>query len=210
MAESSEQGMNEYFGAAREGPGALGSPTRGFPANLFIGPRGLRAGWRLLLFLAIFLALWAASIFALGTVLRPTPDVFSPAFQFFGELSSFLAAFVAAWIMSAIEQRSISVYGIPRQGLFGKRFWQGSLFGICEISILVGVVTAFGAYSFGGLAEHGMEIARWALFWGGFFVVVACFEEFLFRGYALYTLADGIGFWPAALLLAAFFGAVHL
>ena len=201
--------MDDRYFTAHEGP-TLGTSSRGFPANVFMNPRGIRAGWRLLIFLAIFFALWAASIFALSTVLRPAPDTFSPAFQFFGEFSSFLAVFVAAWIMSAIEQRPVGVYGLPRRGLFGKLFWQGSFLGICEISLLMAMVAALGGYSFGSLAEHGMEILRWALFWAGFFIVVACFEEFLFRGYALYTLADGIGFWPAALALAVCFGAVHL
>ena len=36
------------------------------------------------------------------------------------------------------------------------------------------------------------------------------FEEFTFRGYLQSTLASGIGFWPAAILLAALFGAAHL
>ena len=35
-------------------------------------------------------------------------------------------------------------------------------------------------------------------------------EEFLFRGYAQYTLARGIGFWPAAVSLSLVFGAAHL
>jgi hypothetical protein len=48
------------------------------------------------------------------------------------------------------------------------------------------------------------------LFWGAFFVVVGLFEEFFFRGYSLHTLAEGIGFWPAAVLLSVCFGAVHL
>src|SRR5205823_4346240 len=35
-------------------------------------------------------------------------------------------------------------------------------------------------------------------------------EEFLFRGYTQYTLARGMGFWPAALCLSLVFGAAHL
>jgi len=42
------------------------------------------------------------------------------------------------------------------------------------------------------------------------FFFVGLFEEFLFRGYAQFTLATGIGFWPAATVLSAGFGAVHL
>jgi hypothetical protein len=41
-------------------------------------------------------------------------------------------------------------------------------------------------------------------------VLVGLFEEFAFRGYLQFTLADGIGFWPAALLLSLGFGGVHL
>jgi hypothetical protein len=42
------------------------------------------------------------------------------------------------------------------------------------------------------------------------FVAVGLSEEYLFRGYAQYTLARGIGFWPAAVFLSVLFGAVHL
>jgi uncharacterized protein len=34
-------------------------------------------------------------------------------------------------------------------------------------------------------------------------------EEITFRGYFLYTLADGIGFWAAAIINAIGFGALH-
>lgn len=182
---------------------------RQFPANLFLTPNGIRAGWRLLIFAAVFFSLWMVVIFALGEALRPAPGVFSPLFQFLGELGSFVAVVIAAWIMSGIEQRSVAVYGLPARGMFGKLFWLGGLFGLCEISLLIGLAWAFRGYSFGSLAEHGSELARWALFWGAFFLVVACFEEFLFRGYTLYTLAEGVKFWPAALILAACFGGVH-
>ena len=46
--------------------------------------------------------------------------------------------------------------------------------------------------------------------WVWRFFVVGLFEEFLFRGYAQFTLATGIGFWPAAMALSAVFGAIHL
>lgn len=201
--------MDDRYFTEHRGP-ALGNPSRGFPVNVFLNPRGIRAGWRLLMFVCIAAGLWIPCIFGLSAFLKPQRDVFSPAAQFFAELSSFLAAFVAAWIMSVIEQRPIGVYGISRQGLFGKLFWQGSVFGICEISLLMGLMAAFGGYSFGSLAEHGKDIAVWATFFAAFFLAVAFFEEFFFRGYALYTMADGIGFWPAAVVLALCFAAVHL
>jgi hypothetical protein len=35
-------------------------------------------------------------------------------------------------------------------------------------------------------------------------------EEFLFRGYSQFTLAEGMRFWPAAIFLSLLFGAGHL
>ncbi|HKW57093.1 MAG TPA: type II CAAX endopeptidase family protein [Candidatus Acidoferrum sp.] len=180
-----------------------------FPANLFLTAKGIRAGWRLLIFATVFFTLWMVAIFTVGAILRPAPGVFSPSFQFFGELASFIAALIAAWIMSGLEQQPFGMYGLPARGMFGKLFLLGGLFGLSEISLLIGILAACGSYSFGHVTEHGSELAKWALFWAGFFLVVACTEEFLFRGYALYTLAQGVRFWPAAVLLAAGFGGVH-
>lgn len=198
-----------FFGTPREVEKSSTPSVSRFPGNLFLNKTGLRAGWRLLIFAAIFLVLWTVSIFLTGLFLRPTRGVFSPSAQFLGEFAGFLSAFLAAWIMSQLEARPMGVYGLPARGAFGKQFWLGCLFGFCEIIALIGLIAAFGGYSFGSLAEHGGAIAKWALFWGVFFVVVGLFEEFFFRGYALYTAADGIGFWPAAVLLSVSFGAVH-
>jgi hypothetical protein len=48
--------------------------------------------------------------------------------------------------------------------------------------------------------------AEWALA----FCALGFSEEFLFRGYSLKTLAEGIGFWPAAAITSSLFGLVHL
>jgi len=42
------------------------------------------------------------------------------------------------------------------------------------------------------------------------FLLVGLYEEFLLRGYSQFTLARGIGFWPAAVVLSCTFGLVHL
>jgi len=40
-------------------------------------------------------------------------------------------------------------------------------------------------------------------------ILIGLSEEFLFRGYAQYTFAEGIGFWPAAVILSLLFAGVH-
>jgi membrane protease YdiL (CAAX protease family) len=126
------------------------------------------------------------------------------------EAVQFAVVFAAAVIMARIENRPWGVYGLPAREAFGGKFWMGFLFGLVEISLLIGLIAAFGGYSFGPLALHGNEILRWALIHLVLFVFVGFFEEFLFRGYTQYTLAEGIGFWPAAFVLSLGFGAVHL
>lgn len=185
-------------------------PPHGMAHKMFLNELGLRAGWRLL----IYAALLVAVAFIAGSLARllgrPARGAFSPLALFIGESVSFLAVFGAALIMAKIERRSPGVYGLPALGAFGKLFWQGWLVGLIEVTALIGLIAAFGGYTFGGFAIHGQELARWAILWGLFFVLVGLFEEFLFRGYTQFTLADGIGFWPAGVLLSTAFGLVHL
>jgi CAAX protease family protein len=181
------------------------------PANwIFLNEKGLRAGWRLLIYAVFLAAIGAGGGIVLQHFIRPTRGVFSPRYLFASEIFSFIVVFGAALIMSRIEHRPSGAYGLPVSGAFGKLFWQGFLIGLVEVSALVGLISAFGGYSFGTLAVHGGELWRWAVLWAIFFVFVGLFEEFFFRGYTQFTLADGIGFWPAAILLSASFGAVHL
>ena len=136
-------------------------------------------------------------------------SVYSPTILTISEGSSLAGAFAAGITMSQLEGRSFGDYGLPWRGAFGKFFWQGALFGLAEISAVLGVIASFGFYHFGGLAIHGVDLFRWAAFWGAFFVLVGLYEEFAFRGYVQFTLAQAVGFWPAAVLLSVAFGFVH-
>lgn len=135
---------------------------------------------------------------------------FSPRGLAVGEGIAFVGVFAAGLLMTALERRKFGDYGLPARRDTPKNFLQGALFGLTEISAVIGVIAAFGAYHFGGLAVHGMALLRWGAFWGVFFLVVGFYEEFSFRGYPQFTLTQATGFWPAALVLSCGFGAVHL
>ena len=90
------------------------------------------------------------------------------------------------------------------------RFWQGLVWGIVAISVLLVTMRGIGVFYFGGLALHGHALLKYGGFWALFFLLVGFFEEFLMRGYTQYTLGEGIGFWPAAVILSIAFGAIHL
>ena len=185
-------------------------PPEGLASTIFVGPDGLRSGWSLLLYLAFCMLIGypLEILLLLGTGLRR--DSYSPQSVALGELVSFASVYTAALVMARLERRPAEMYGLPPRQVFRRSFWQGILLGLCEVSLLVGLIAAFGGYSFGSLALQGTARVGWGLLWAIAFVLVGLSEEFMFRGYAQYTLARGIGFWPAAVCLSFVFGAVHL
>jgi len=72
------------------------------------------------------------------------------------------------------------------------------------------LIAAFHGFSFGGFALHGLRLAKYARLWAVGFLLVGFVEEFLYRGYVQFTLAQSIGFWPAAVVWSFTFGAMHL
>lgn len=185
-------------------------PREGLATRIFLGPDGLRVGWSLLLYLAFGFFIWYPLQILVLVIIGSRGSSYSPQSVTLGDLVSFAAAYGAALIMSRLERRPADVYGLPLPEAFGKSFWLGVFLGLCEVSLLVGLIAAFGGYSFGNLAIQGAALLGWGTLWAVAFVFVGLSEEFLFRGYAQYTLARGVGFWPAAVCLSLVFGASHL
>jgi membrane protease YdiL (CAAX protease family) len=204
-------------------PGPIQPDTQlpGYPPSklrsIFVGPSGLRAGWRIAIYVALFVVCLLVVLFLLVHIpafgkLRKEANggTLTPIFLVALEFAQFGVALFAAWVMCRIERGNFSSYGIPLRGAFGKNFWNGILWGLAFMTIEMLAMNALGGFAFGSLAIQGLTIAKYAVSWAVAFVLVGLFEEFLFRGYAQYTLTTGIGFWPAALLLSAAFGGVHL
>jgi membrane protease YdiL (CAAX protease family) len=179
--------------------------------EIFFSPAGLRSGWRFLFYLALFALLQfllrSLIRFGLSHMQHKLGSIWLGLEEEFEVLG---AALLAAFLIAPLEKRAFRDYGLPRQGAFGRLFWSGAFWGFLGISCLLISISAVGDFSFGHIALHGPRILKFAAFWGVYFLAVGLFEEFLFRGYTLVTLTQGIGFWPAALLLSTIFGAVHL
>ena len=186
--------------------------------RIFLQPEGVRAGWRAALYVALFVLLLALFSFVGAFVLRAGrasaagrhSGAFTSGALFLQEVAMALSAIIATLVMGALERRRFGEYGMPLREALGARFWQGALWGLAHVTVLMLLIRACGDFSFGTLAIHGPELARYAVFWAGFFLIVGIAEEFLFRGYLQFTLASAMGFWPAAVVLSAGFGAVHL
>jgi membrane protease YdiL (CAAX protease family) len=157
------------------------------------------------------LLFWVFFLIRGGRSRPPQNATLQPEQLLVGELISFLVVVFITWVMSRIERRRMGVYGLPLERSAWSSFFVGYVFwGFLPLTLLLLVMRALGLFFLDGLALRGSAIAYFALLWGLMFLFVGLLEEYLTRGYALYTLADGIGFWPAAILLALLFGFLHM
>jgi len=185
--------------------------------TVFLGPNGLRAGWRILIFIALFVGQGKV----LNIVLHKIPavvamhkglagDMMTPGVLMFDEGLSVALLLLTAFWMTLIEEHTFADYYLPVKEAFGKRFWQGVPYGFAMLSLLMAIIAALHGFSIQGFATAGAVALKFALLYGIGFFFVGMTEEFLMRGYMQYTLGSGIGFWPAALLLSFLFGLGHI
>ena len=196
-------------------PRSLLSPPAGMirgQATIFWNEREMRAGWRVMIYLALFFVIGGAESFLAVFLHLPmvTATQISASALLVQELILLSAAFAPAAILGALEGRGFRDYGLPGTGAFLRRFWQGIFWGLLMISTMILLIRLLGGFSFGDLALGGRALWGYAALWGLVFLSVGFFEEFFFRGYTQFTLASGIGFWPAATAISAAFAALHL
>ena len=202
------------------------------PNNLFLGPRGLRPFWRLLLYLAILLA--PVMLFVLANHLGGENG--SHDSKGIHEISPFTAAIAewlqfgfilfATWIMSRIEDRSVFDYGLARTPRRLHWLMVGALLGLILQSLLIVILWSTHHLIFAGVLLRPLTAVSYGLLWAFAFIGVGFFEEFLFRGYLQFNLtecvadlvrsvsptnrhAEAIGFWTAAVLISFGFGLSH-
>ncbi|SDG24536.1 CPBP family intramembrane glutamic endopeptidase [Paraburkholderia phenazinium] len=179
--------------------------------GIWIGRDGLRAGWAILLFLVLCIAV----IFAIGHVAY----VLHHPFQLHGDLTpgnSLLleaamccAALIATLAMSRLERKSWLDSGL-RSARRAADFGQGAFWGVAAISALMGMLalTHGARIEFSGASAQ--SLLESGLVWAIVFMLVGITEELTFRGYPFFRLARGTNPLIAATLLSLLFGAVHL
>ncbi len=199
--------------------------------KIFIGQDGLRAGWSLLIFLALLTAVLFCANFIGHKIHPPASKTANAAAQmtltprvFIGDAITFLATLFVAWIMSKIERRPNSVYGLGG-GRQLPNFLMGLAWGVTFLSLLVLTLWKTGFLVFDGRLLSGSAILRYGAIWLFGFLLVGLAEEYLTRGYLQYTLTRGLagvyrwafktrhsaalGFWTSALVFSILFGLGH-
>jgi uncharacterized protein len=185
--------------------------------RIFLGPEGLRPLWRLV----VAVGLYNLLLFVIEALLATDPaiwawmrgrsrSVLTPGVLIFSESIRVMAAIATAVLMLQVEDRSFRDYGLPWSAAFGKRLWQGAAYGLALLSALMASIAALGGFSLGGFALDGAAAIRDGVLYLLAFLLVGFFEESVFRGYMQATLAEEIGFWPAAFVLSTCFGLMHI
>jgi membrane protease YdiL (CAAX protease family) len=195
-----------------------------------MGKDGLRAGWGMLIFILLFAALAFSANrishkFFPSSAQGPQPgSEVSPVAACIGEGIPFLIILLVTWIMSKIERRPNSVYGLG-----GSRkvphFLAGLVWGIVCLSILILILVKTGFLVIDSRLLFGSAALRYGSIWLLSFLLVGLVEEYLVRGYLQYTLTRGLagiyewafktrhsaalGFWTAALMFSILFGLGH-
>jgi hypothetical protein len=170
---------------------------------LFQGPYGLRAGWRLVLYVLLFVVasrVLGAAVAAAGlrqSLLATTS-------------SALFGALVAGWVMiRVVDQRPLGALGFPAERAAAKDSAVGTLAGGAMLGAAVVLLAVAGTARWvaepGTVSEYVAALGRALVF----FWVAAALEEVLFRGYPFQVLVQGIGVWPTLLATSALFTYVH-
>jgi uncharacterized protein len=202
--------------------------------RIFVGRDGLRAGWSILLFIGMF----AACTYTVHVVVTKFHHPAAHAVKtsedsikssIINEAVVFLVVLLVTWIMSRIERRPNSTYGLGGTRKLAN-FCAGLVWGVVCLSLLVLVLWKKGFLVIDHRLLFGSDIPRYGALWLIGFLMVGLLEEYLTRGYLQYTLARGLaglyewitktlpnktrqseafGFWTSAILFSILFGLGH-
>src|ERR1019366_137005 len=148
----------------------------------------------------------------------------SPVAACIGEGIPFLIILLVTWIMSKIERRPNSVYGLGSSRKV-PHFLAGLVWGIVCLSLLILTLVKTGFLVIDSRLFFGSDALRYGAIWLLGFLLVGLFEEYLPRGYLQYTLTRGLaglyqwafktrhsaalGFWTSAAIFSILFGLGH-
>ncbi|HEY5056815.1 MAG TPA: type II CAAX endopeptidase family protein [Acidobacteriaceae bacterium] len=202
-------------------------PTPPLLHYILFGPEGLRAGWGIILFVAIYAAMERCLVPVRAVLLHAQPvkgGLLSFRQVLSLESAGILALIVATWLMARLERRTVADYGLAAQHRT-HYFLRGLVWGVTLLSLLVFLLRAFGLVVFDARLLFGAATLHYGLLWLAGFLLVSLKEELFSRGYLQFTLtrglralyrwhfgprhANALGFWTAAAALSYLFGVGH-
>lgn len=187
-------------------------PTRSVEQGRSVRRRGWSRGdrKRLVIWFLVGSVAPGPIAFLLDRATHHNSPTFTALSEFLIKVVLSLFVVLATWIVARMEKRPLDDYGIPPRQAFRSRFWEGAMWGFAMLSAVI-----FVLYLLGNVRIEPPVLTRAAAFqyaagWAGAFLAVAINEEFAFRGYWLFFMSKGLGFWPGALFLSSIFLLAHI
>ncbi|HEX6740691.1 MAG TPA: type II CAAX endopeptidase family protein [Sphingomicrobium sp.] len=181
--------------------------------KFFLGPdRKLRPLWRAIIFAVLAEYVLAPLLgYLIDNFLFPgqTDFSFAPGPIALSEAFTFVIALLCTAIFAVYERRRVDSYGLAINRALGAPTWEGFAAGVVMAGAVALAMYLLGGMQVRGLAVSGTAIAGYGLAWLGASLAIGLAEEFYFRSYFLQTLWKAIGFWPASIVIALLFAALH-
>jgi hypothetical protein len=182
--------------AGREVPIPALKPERDL-SWVLIGDHGLRAGWSVLLAIALYTLMTPVlDTIAVTVYPRLADGIFSPFTVLVSEMIPVVAILGIGLVIALIEHRRVVDYNLVDSRRL-RHFAGGLAAGFAALSALVAALAAGGWIHFGHAALRSGRALEYGCVWAGAFLFVGLFEEGSFRCYLLFTLTRGINFWWA-------------
>jgi len=186
--------------------------------KLFFNSAGrLRSGWRLVLFIGVYIVLTffiaSAGRLIYGSLIYLAPNMTPPehvedlVFRFIVLVSSLAAGYTCARVLEGLPWRSL---GLTLHSKWLRDLLIGAAIGVASLALATAVAFVGGGLSFSLSSSGVSRVANTLLLSAALFFVAALAEEALFRGYPLQTLTRARLVWLGILLTSVPFAAVHL
>ena len=186
--------------------------------SIFLNSAGrLRSGWRLLIFIVLFIAIlffftafgWIvyALILNFAPTLVPRPILQDLIYRVLYALAALAAGFICTYLLEGLPWRAL---GLSLHSGWLKDFTWGSIIGIGALALATIIATIGGGLSFTFSGRDVIvAVIKTLVASAVIFVFAALAEEALFRGYPLQTLTRAQLFWLGVLLTSLPFAAAH-
>jgi membrane protease YdiL (CAAX protease family) len=173
--------------------------------RIFVHDGTVRSGWRILLFVALFLAIFTL----IAPLARLWPGVGTAGILVQAALM-LIAALGAGWILlMALDRRPAGALGFAWTAAAPRELGIGLAIGVLSLGAVVLLFMILGWVTF--QPESGSAGGYLGSLGSGllFFLIAAAAEEALFRGYPFQVLVQGIGALPATIVASMAFAAAH-
>lgn len=187
--------------------------------QVFINPAGrLRSGWRLLIFIGVYIGLLlllttaARLVYTIALHVAPGRSLGAyfenVVFRLILLLASVGAGFICARWLEGLPWRALGLW--PHAGWL-RDLLVGSVIGVVSLAVAAGIATAGGGLSFTISGRAALfQVGQTLIFSAVLFIIAALAEEALFRGYPLQTMTRARLIGLGVLVTSFAFAASHM